>query len=319
MKPPSAFYGSATGPTQETRSGSLSYREVAVNAAQLLLMILIPWAVFAGFSWALISVHVYMHPVLRVILVASTATMVVLMFVAALLSRGRWLRKGGRLGAEPRYLKDFTWWSAAAALSLVAFLAGLTMGDWICSSGMKSYYDITTLDSYDNVNAATTQGKQLIDAGRVVFSKGSRLDFNRSMGTKGEVTYCVAPIIASPSEALPATFDFWAAGKDCCSAGGLDFHCGAYNISTARGGIRLLDEADAVNFRLAVQEAETAHHIQSVHPLFFEWVANPIGDISAKKDDALWLYFASNLVFLVVIYVLVVIGYACFWRAKLRQ
>eukprot|EP00931_Biecheleriopsis_adriatica_P004085 TRINITY_DN105804_c0_g1_i1.p1 TRINITY_DN105804_c0_g1~~TRINITY_DN105804_c0_g1_i1.p1 ORF type:complete len:362 (+),score=53.64 TRINITY_DN105804_c0_g1_i1:90-1088(+) len=310
-------YGSTVGPTEDSMDTSTTCRELAIATAQLALLILIPWCLFAGLIYSLMSLHVYMHTTLRAILVAASAALVALMVVAALLSRGRWLRKGGRIGeAEPRYLRDYSWWASLAFLSFVALLAGLTMGDLIVSSDMKRYYDITTLDSFDNVNPARTQGRQLLDAGRVVFAKGSRLDMNRSGAFKDLATYCVAPIISAPSEALPAAFDLWAAGKDCCSDEGKDFHCGAYNISIARGGIRIMDEKEVKNFRLAVQQSEEAHYIQSMHPVFFEWVANPIGDLTAKRDNALWMFFMSNLVFAVLAVVLVVLGFAFFWRMK---
>ena len=56
-------------------------------------------------------------------------------------------------------------------------------------------------------------------------------------------TFCVVPIIAAFDQPLPATFDFWAAGRDCCTNLGENFHCGAANASTgsARGGLRSLD------------------------------------------------------------------------------
>lgn len=51
-------------------------------------------------------------------------------------------------------------------------------------------------------------------------------------------TFCVVPIIAANDQALPATFDFWAAGKDCCGETGAGFACGAAKSAVARGGLR---------------------------------------------------------------------------------
>lgn len=62
---------------------------------------------------------------------------------------------------------------------------------------MRKYYSIVDMDSYDNardpegfmfakfspgieVNPARSLGKEMLDAGRVIFTKGSRVDFNRS-------------------------------------------------------------------------------------------------------------------------------------------
>jgi len=38
--------------------------------------------------------------------------------------------------------------------------------------------------------------------------------------------------------------------------------------------------------------------MESVHPLFFEWTANPIRDIGIRREAAFGLYFATNVVLL---------------------
>ena len=114
--------------------------------------------------------------------------------------------------------------------------------------------------------------------------------------------YCVAPIIAASDQPLPATYDLWAAGTDCCSDGGSNFTCGASRSSGARGGLRLLSREEDYNFRLAVEDAEFMYHLRSVHPLFFEWTVDPIKEITARKDEAFWVYFASNLMLLGLTY-----------------
>lgn len=203
-----------------------------------------------------------------------------------------------------------------AALSSISFIAGLSSGDVLAKS-MTAYYDITTLNRYDNVNPARTQGKELIDAGRVIFAQGSRLNLHRSMSTKRDgVIYCVVPIVASASEPLPATFDFWAVGQDCCSDAGKDFVCGAAKDHTARGGIRLVDEEKIEIYKKAVEEAEVVHHMQSVHPLFFEWVADPIGELVSLKDRVFQSYRTYCLAFAASTMAVVFIGYIYFF---LRQ
>ena len=110
--------------------------------------------------------------------------------------------------------------------------------------------------------------------------------------------YCVVPIVGASDQPLPATYDFWAAGKDCCVDGGENYTCGAARVAGARGGLRLLNRNDEYNFRLAVQNAEFTYRIAAVHPLFFEWTSDPIHEITAKKDEAFWVYFATNLMHL---------------------
>lgn len=52
------------------------------------------------------------------------------------------------------------------------------------------------------------------------------------------------------------------------------------------------------NYRQAVRFSEVAYHMESVHPLFFEWTANPIRDIGIRREAAFGLYFATNVVLL---------------------
>lgn len=49
------------------------------------------------------------------------------------------------------------------------------------------------------------------------------------------------------------------------------------------------------NFRQAVRFAELGYHLESVHPLFFEWTADPISEIVTQKDQAFASYFVLNL------------------------
>ena len=50
------------------------------------------------------------------------------------------------------------------------------------------------------------------------------------------------------------------------------------------------------NYRQAVRFSEVAYHMESVHPLFFEWTENPIKDVSILREEAYGLYFLTNLV-----------------------
>lgn len=308
-------YGSAPEVRYASKlPNAMGPREAIMVVGQIILLIAIPSAFFAGLVWSLISFPAYQHPSMRSVVVAGSASAVVLMIVAALLSRGKWLRKGGRLGhAETRYLRDLAWWGALSALSSIALIAGLSAGE-ILAKDMTAYYDITTLSNYDNVDPARTQGKELNDAGRVMFAQGSRLSLQRAMSAKSEGTiYCVAPIVASASEPLPVTFDFWAVGPKCCSDAGKGFHCGATKDHTARGGIRLVDEEKIQIYRKAVEEAETMHHLQSVHPLFFEWVADPIGELVSLKDRVFQSYCTYCLVFAASTMFAACTGYIYFW------
>ena len=175
----SADYGSAAG--QARLLEPMTCRLLVISTAQLALLVLMPWAIFATLSWSMMSLAVYLHPWLRIVMVIATASLVVLTVVAALLSRGRWLRKGGTVDNQPRFLRGYAWWTALAVLSSIAVASGAVVGSTISTQYMKSYYDIANLDSYDNVDPSRAAGKQLLDAGRIIFSKGSRVQLNHAM------------------------------------------------------------------------------------------------------------------------------------------
>eukprot|EP00438_Fugacium_kawagutii_P017301 Skav213698 [mRNA] locus=scaffold491:706106:713703:- [translate_table: standard] len=246
MNPYSMYksYGSAELPDAR-REASIS--RLVISTAQLALLMLAPWALFATLTWALMSRQAFLYHWIRVVVIFAFLGLVLMLLVAAATARFRWLRKGGRLGeADPRYLRAYAWWAGLAGLCLLAFISGCVAGTVIAEGYLHKFYQISSMDAYDNVNPARSVGKEMLDAGRVIFTKGSRLDFNRSFAHQNGSTFCVVPIIAAFDQPLPSTFDFWAAGKDCCTSLGENFNCGAADSTSsssgmARGGLRPLD------------------------------------------------------------------------------
>ena len=47
-----------------------------------------------------------------------------------------------------------------------------------------------------------------------------------------------------------------------------------------KGGVRVTDDVDRDFYRLAVQQAQSAHAIKAVHPLFFEWTENALEQLT---------------------------------------
>merc|ERR1719160_616815 len=84
-------------------------------------------------------------------------------------------------------------------------------------SNLEPYYDVTNLNTYPAVDPSRMRGVQLMDAGRIMFTRGSKLDIERSMGFRNKETYCVAPIVSGADPQHMDRYDFWAVGVGCCS------------------------------------------------------------------------------------------------------
>mmetsp|Transcript_126088 Transcript_126088/g.288615 ORF Transcript_126088/g.288615 Transcript_126088/m.288615 type:complete len:155 (+) Transcript_126088:546-1010(+) len=137
-----------------------------------------------------------------------------------------------------------------------------------------------------------------MDAGRVYFTRGSKIDTSRGVAFKNLDTYCVAPIVNGDSK--PDTYDFWAVGINCCSSVAPDFRCGQYNNPSARSGIRLMRDDQRPFFRLAVQQAEAAFRLTAAHPLFFYWMQDPVAEMNEYRDDGFKYYLLGVFAFFVL-------------------
>jgi len=197
----------------------------------------------------------------------------------------------------------------------VALLLGVALGDRNFWTHMQPYYDLTNLNSYQGVDPARMRGQELMDAGRVLFVPGTRLDLSRSMGFKNQDTYCVAPITGGAVQGNPplASYDFFAVGKNCCSGNAADFKCGLYNHPSAHGGVRLVRDEERAFYRLAVQQAQSAFAIKAVHPLFFHWVVDPMDEVASFRQQAYQFYLTamfSHFGFQLVLVVIAVLSFA---------
>lgn len=275
-------YGASAGPRPGEHRAPFAKRGEAflrwerkrLNVVAILLSLFVPWLMFC-FLFAALSFRIhYERPVLCWFLVFVVFICgVVLPAVVAYIATRRRKSYEEYDEAEP------TWWRLFAFMSALAFVSGLVFGFLNYSLYMESAYDLQNLATYKDVDIQGMKGEQLMDAGRVTFAKGTRLDLHLSMGFKNVDVYCVAPIINGM--AAPVTFDFWAVGKNCCSGVQADFHCGAFRDPNANGGVRLLHDEDRPFYRLAVQEAEATHKIEAKHPIFFLWGEDPI----RRTDD----------------------------------
>mmetsp|Transcript_39157 Transcript_39157/g.112601 ORF Transcript_39157/g.112601 Transcript_39157/m.112601 type:complete len:315 (+) Transcript_39157:135-1079(+) len=191
--------------------------------------------------------------------------------------------------------QDVGWYFLLFLGTMVAWLLSLILGS-TNAKGLSRYYDMISMATYVDVNPDVS-GRQYVDAGRVLFEPGSYVDTSRAIAFKSTSTYCVAPITLRTADGTAAAHDFWAAGVDCCAGTGANFRCGDVLNKRAYAGMRVLDSDSRAFFRLAVQEAEAQYGIRAERPIFVEWMADPIGEITS-----LWETVGHRLLFQVLVF-----------------
>lgn len=261
------------------------------NIGIMLASLVLPWVIF-GLTFSMMSFYFhYRYPRnTQLFLVA------LFLFVAGLAAASVSAARSGAGG------KHGSAWSMVLAGSvLMAFFLGLLAGDWNYMEHMSKFYDVLNLNTYENINPASTVGHQLMDGGRITFVEGSHLDVNKAIGFKNLAVYCVAPIVNSAADA-PSTgsFDFWAVGKDCCTGEIGDFgSCGATDDPNVHAALRLMDDELRPYFRLAVQQAEATFNIKATHPMFYTWLSSPDTEMVRYEEQGyksfiigLFMFFA---------------------------
>merc|ERR1719253_277176 len=172
----------------------------------------------------------------------------------------------------------------------LAVASGALLGDINFWTNMQSFYDLQTLNVYTKVDPAKAHGQQMMDAGMARFVEGSGLDMGKAVRFQDLDSYCAVPIVngtALASSDPLKSYDFWAVGLNCCprnTSKQVEFKCGQYKSTTAREGLRLMDENQRDYFRLAVQQAEAEFRITAKHPIFFYWTEDASGDMQSYWD-----------------------------------
>lgn len=276
--------GTAWQPAKSTLN--LGFRRAA-NVPAMLISLLGPWILFA-LVFAAVSFPLRCEqPWLSGLIVCCGGAVVAatgwLSYVAIC---KRWT------GVSQR---DPTWLCFWAVTSLIAFAVALMLGSVNFSNNTRAYCDTNSLTYYSSVDPTTATGNQLLDAGRVGFVEGSKIDVKRFMAFKNVDQYCVAPIVTA-GKSNTSAYDLWAVGLNCC---GTDFHCGEYNAPHAHAGLRLVRDDQAAFYRLAVQQAEAAYNVISPHPVFFYWMQDPIADLQIYLDDGVRYYVLGTVTFAV--------------------
>jgi len=202
----------------------------------------------------------------------------VVVLLGALALRAYMHQRAGDLSYEP------TWHIFLFLTATMWLIIGHCAANSNYWGNMQAYYDYTHLGRYSFVNPSSMRGQEVMDGGRLFFTNNTHLDEAKAISFKNDHTYCVAPITAGTAPL--ASYDFWAVGKDCCSESGAKFECAASQSLAARSGLRAVSDSDRPFYRLAVQQAEGAFNIKSIHPLFFHWVDD--------ADDAMMRYRARG-------------------------
>eukprot|EP00933_Yihiella_yeosuensis_P061872 TRINITY_DN64744_c0_g1_i1.p1 TRINITY_DN64744_c0_g1~~TRINITY_DN64744_c0_g1_i1.p1 ORF type:complete len:313 (-),score=58.39 TRINITY_DN64744_c0_g1_i1:88-1026(-) len=297
---PAAGYIRGAQPDPDAVAAKASFspgKRKRLNVVAIVINALLPWGVFCLTFYAMgFSIH-YNSAALAWGIVGFGFAMA---GIAAILAH-----RASQTDKSPM------WYTVAAVTLVIATLLGGYLGNVNYWSNMKSYYDLTNLNVYPAVDPSREKGQQLMDAGRVYFAEGTQIDSSHSIVFRNTDRYCVAPIVSS-TEPL-ASYDFWAVGVNCCSDIPGDFRCGQYSNPHARSGLRLMRDDQRPMFRLAVQQAEAAYNIQAVHPIFFEWLQDPLAEMNTLRAVA-FKYFligvASHLAFSIVVVVCASMAFA---------
>jgi hypothetical protein len=194
-----------------------------------------------------------------------------------------------------------SWHVFAGFTVLLATVMASMIGEAIFCKFMRPYYDLLNLNEYSAVNPGKWTGEMAADAGRIYFADGTQLDVKRSMGFRHKQMYCVAPIDLIPGTPKMERYDFWAVGINCCSGPTGEFECvDPDNTHRPRSGLRSLDMEAREFYRLAVQQAEAAYGLNSPHPIFVQWVQDPVRKHEAMYIDGLYYYCVACFFFAVL-------------------
>jgi len=269
--------------------GPFKRQRVKMNMVAVTVSLFVPWILFS-LLFADVSFRIHFKlPGLCWGIVVVAALFVLTLGARACMNINQLLKN------SPEYQP--TWYVFLFITSCAAVVLGPVLGNANFWQNMQPYYDLRNLNEYYDVDPARMRGEQMMDAGQAFFVEGAVLDLKRAYAFQNVDTYCVAPItvynkgLGAPTPL--SSYDFWAVGLNCCGGNSTEaftFQCGPYRSHTARQGLRLMIDQQRPFFRLAVQQAESAHMISSVHPLFFHWTENADADLSSFLADAFRSY-----------------------------
>lgn len=270
-----------------------------MNIAAIVLAFFAPWLTFC-LSHALMSFRIHYE----LPLICDIVTTAILIIVSAIWAMSFYQKVKGfsqaqeailnhrelqfhHFNMERRVIGD--WYFFILTTCLLGLIFGLALGTRNFWANTQPYYDLTNLSHYTAVTTNVTHGQELMDAGQIIYTRGSTVNTKLGIGFRNVDTYCVAPIVPEGSPPLD-TYDFWAVGLNCCNGGPSDFQCGGTTNGVPvkdGGGLRVMRNEDRSFYRLAIQQAESAFQIRANHPLFFYWVADPAATQNSYLEEAM--------------------------------
>jgi hypothetical protein len=264
---------------QEDEREDIINRRKRVNCVPLFISLFVPWL---GFLLVFGLIAFYTHYCAPLLTTATCGT-ILLGCIQAMLSANK---------ARVRRQSGWQYKTYIATATFATVLGGWISGDYIFWTYMQPSFHIEHLATYTDVNPSSvhlrngiivpSHGKRYQDAGTVYFHHNSKLDQTRATSFKSSDLYCVVPIV-DPTCTKNCGTDFWAVGKNCCAEDASDFRCGQYDHHDARAGLRLMATDDTAFYRLAVLQAEGMFNLVSTHPVFFEWMHDPVHEVKAQK------------------------------------
>jgi len=294
------YLNSYAGPVVQEKRTLIAGQRRRLNIVPICLCLFLPCILFiVMFTISSSTLHYHSsHPFWIAHICAFLYVAAVGIFAAKILHQ----KLSRRASREP------SWWIFLFLTSLLAYVAGWAGGDVDYRFNTAPFMDIMLLNRYVSVDPARMRGQQLMDAGRIIFSENSHLDFSKIMAFVRTDTFCVVPIVTG--NGTQGHYDFWAVGTNCCSATS-PFHCGESSNHDAHGGMRLMHDEQRPYFRLAVQQAEAAYKIAAPHPLFFTWMQDPDAHVNSFRESATsYLYLGVLSHFILQLFLVIVAALA---------
>lgn len=175
----------------------------------------------------------------------------------------------------------WTWWPFwKLALCVIAAMVGCSVGNGLWEDRFYEHARLGQLRAYSMIDAREVSGRRLQDAGVVTFNETAGVDRKKTGCLQNRELYCVAPIVQggkvlNNNKGVPhGQYDLFMAGTDCCTCPG-EFRCGDWSSPGVMGGMRVVDERSKF-FMLAAEDFARTHNKVIGHPVFFEWVVDPL-------------------------------------------